>query len=256
MPFRDHFSAQARQYAAFRPTYPPELAAFLAALAPGRELAWDVATGQGQAGRLLAPYFDRVLATDASAAQLASAEPCPGVEFRAAEATDSGLDHRSCDLVTVAQAAHWLDLPRFYGEVRRVLKPGGVIAIWGYVLLETGNAAIDRPLEAFQDETVGPYWPPGREILQARYATVDFPFAPIDAPPFFMRARWTRDDLIGYVSSWSAVARCREQTGGDPLPAFAAEMKNVWPDGKVYDIQWPLYMLVGRASESTRELMD
>lgn len=252
MAFRDHFSAQSRQYAAFRPTYPPELAAYLAEIAPARELAWDAATGQGQAARLLAAHFRRVVATDASAAQLASMAQ-PGredargqIEFRVADAADSGLSDQSCDLVTVAQAAHWFDLPRFYAEVRRVLRPRGVIAIWGYVLLQTGNLDIDERLESFQDNTVGPYWPPGREILQARYATIGFPFERVAAPPFFMRARWTRDDLIGYVSSWSAVARCREQTGADPLPAFAGEMKRAWPDGTAFDIQWPLYMLVGR----------
>ena len=246
MGFRDHFSAQSSLYAAFRPTYPQDLAAFLADQAPGRDLAWDVATGQGQAARLLSAQFRQVLATDASAAQLASAEPCPRVEFRQAEAAHSGLPDSGCDLVTVAQAAHWFDIDKFYAEVRRVLRPRGVIAIWGYVLLKTGNADIDKLLQSFQDETVGPYWPAGREILDARYATLPFPFERIDAPPFVMRARWTRQDLLGYVSSWSAVARYRQQAGADPLPSFEDEMRRAWPDGRAYDIEWPLYLLVGR----------
>lgn len=246
MGFRDHFSAQASQYAAYRPIYPPELAAFLAQAAPGHSLAWDVATGQGQAARLLAAHFERVVATDASAAQIASAEACDRVEFREGEASTSGLDGRSCDLVTVAQAAHWFDIDAFYGEVRRVLRPGGVIAIWGYVLLQTGHKDIDGPLEEFQDVTVGDCWPEGREILNARYATLPFPFERVPAPPFVMRARWTRADLLGYVSSWSAVARFRQRHGADPLPMFAEDLARVWPDDKVYDIEWPLYMLVGR----------
>jgi len=246
MGFHDHFSVQSRQYAAYRPTYPPELAAFLAGAAPRRDLAWDAATGQGQAARLLAAEFRRVLATDASAAQLASADPCERVEFHVGEAADSGLADDSCDLVTVAQAAHWLDLDRFYAEVRRVLRPRGVIAIWGYVLLETRDAAIDRALENFQDVTVGAYWPEGRELLARKYATLPFPFEPVDAPAFFMRARWTRDDLLGYVSSWSAVARYKQQLGADPLPEFAADVRRLWAEGRVIDIEWPLSMLVGR----------
>lgn len=246
MGFRDHFSAQSRLYAAFRPVYPRELAEFLAQAAPGRELAWDAATGQGQAARLLVPEFRRVVATDASAAQIASAEPCDRVEFRVGEATDSGLADHSCDLVTVAQAVHWFDTTAFYAEVRRVLRPGGVIAIWGYVLLQTGHTDIDGRLEQFQDVTVGGYWPEGREILNAKYATLPFPFERVAAPPFVMRATWTRRDLLGYVGSWSAVARYRQQTGADPLPAFAEDLARVWPDGRSYDIEWPLYLLVGR----------
>ncbi len=246
MGFRDHFSAQASQYAAYRPTYPPELAAFLAIAAPGRDLAWDVATGQGQAARLLATEFRQVLATDASAAQLANAESCDGVTFREGEATNSGLGDRTCDLVTVAQAAHWFDISKFYAEVRRVLRPNGVIAIWGYVLLQTGHTEIDGRLQEFQDVTVGEYWPEGREILDAHYATLPFPFEPIVAPSFFMRARWTRDDLIGYTGSWSAVARYRQTHRTDPLSAFAEDLSRVWPDGRTLDIEWPLYLLVGR----------
>lgn len=246
MGFRDHFSAQSSQYAAYRPIYPKELAEFLAQSAPARALAWDAATGQGQAARLLAAEFQRVVATDASAAQIASAEPFERVEFRVGDASDSGLDDRSCDLITVAQAAHWLDTTAFYAEARRVLRPGGVIAIWGYVLLQTGHKDIDGRLEEFQDVTVGSYWPEGREILNSRYATLPFPFEPVPAPPFMMRARWTRVDLLGYVGSWSAVARYRQQTGADPLPPFAEDLARVWPDGTVYDIEWPLYLLVGR----------
>jgi SAM-dependent methyltransferase len=246
MSFNDHFSGQSRQYAAFRPAYPRALAAFLAGVSPGRELAWDAATGQGQAARILATEFRHVLATDASAAQIASAEPCDRVGFRVGDAGASGLAHHVCDLVTAAQAAHWFDLDRFYAEVRRVLRPRGVIAIWGYVLLQTRDARIDRLLEAFQNVGVGSYWPAGREILEAKYQTLPFPFETVAAPPFFTRARWTRDDLLGYVSSWSAVARCRQQTGADPMPAFAEAIARAWPRERVIDIQWPLYLLVGR----------
>jgi SAM-dependent methyltransferase len=246
MGFRDYFSAQSRLYAVFRPTYPRELASFLAGVAPRRDLAWDAATGQGQAACLLASEFQRVVATDASAAQLANADACPGVEFRVGEAAGSGLSDHSCDLVTVAQAAHWFDIEKFYAEARRVLRPKGVIAIWGYVLLQTGNAEIDSALQTFQDETVGEFWPPGREILNARYETLPFPFDPIAAPPFVMRAQWTRGDLMGYLGSWSAVARCREQRGDDPLPAFEELLRRAWPDDTPYNIEWPLYLLVGR----------
>lgn len=247
MAFNDHFSRLARAYADYRPTYPVALAEFLAANAPGRDAAWDCGTGSGQAAGILAGHFGRVFATDASADQIANAAAVTGVSFSVASASDSGLADHSCDVVTVAQAAHWFDLPAFYTEVRRVVRPGGLIALWCYVAIETDSPLVDDCIHEFQYGRVEPYWPAGRELVEARYETLDFPFKRVAAPPFEMTAEWTRDGLLGYISSWSAVARCRQQEGEDPLPALAAELTEVWPDAtEIREIRWPIYMLLGR----------
>lgn len=122
--FADHFSGHAKAYAACRPTYPTGLIEYLASLCAARKLAWDAGTGSGQAAVRLAAHFERVLATDASPEQIGHAQAHQRVEYRLALAHDSGLPSHSADLVTVAQALHWFDLPRFYAEVRRVLRPG------------------------------------------------------------------------------------------------------------------------------------
>src|SRR5437764_2789848 len=122
MEFKDHFSKQAVDYAKFRPRYPKKLFRWLASIAPGTELAWDCATGSGQAAVELAECFDRVIAIDASEKQIANAERHPCVEYRIATAEQSGLEAGSVDVVTVAQALHWFDLQQFYAEARRVLK--------------------------------------------------------------------------------------------------------------------------------------
>ena len=49
--FKDHFSGHASDYSAYRPTYSPELFAWLAEQAPARELAWDCATAWGEPER-------------------------------------------------------------------------------------------------------------------------------------------------------------------------------------------------------------
>src|SRR4051812_19118878 len=126
----DHFSRQAAGYSVYRPSYPDALFDFVAGLAPARRRAWDCATGNGQAAVGLARLFESVVATDASAAQIAHAHRHPRVAYRVAPAESSGLEAGTIDLVTVAQAAHWLDLDAFYEEVRRVLVPGGAIALW------------------------------------------------------------------------------------------------------------------------------
>jgi ubiquinone/menaquinone biosynthesis C-methylase UbiE len=129
MAFKDHFSDRAAGYARARPRYPPQLFSALAGLTGARRLAWDCGTGNGQAAIGLAEHFDRVHATDASAAQLRQAEAHPRIRYEEAPESASGLAGHSADLVTVAQAAHWFDLDAFYREVNRVLRPGGVLAL-------------------------------------------------------------------------------------------------------------------------------
>jgi ubiquinone/menaquinone biosynthesis C-methylase UbiE len=250
MPFADHFSKQADAYAAFRPTYPDSLGAYLAGLFPqgrGETQVWDCATGSGQAATMLARHFDRVVATDASASQVKNAEAAERVEYRVATAEGSGLSGESCDLVTVAQAAHWFDLPLFYAEARRVLKPDGIIALWCYVLMETGHPDVDALIRHLQYERLGPYWPAGRELVEDQYRSLPFPFEAIETPPFEMKVRWTRASVLGYIGTWSAVARCRQVEGVDPLEAFASDLSRAWPRDEPLDIRWPLYLRVGRA---------
>lgn len=140
--FTDHFTAVTSHYARFRPTYPAALFAWLATIAPDRELAWDCAAGNGQATLDLAQYFTRVIATDASRAQIEAAPPCPNVEYRVAPAEASGLSTATISMITVAQALHWFDQDRFHAEVRRVLKPEGVLAAWTYGPLTVDETSV------------------------------------------------------------------------------------------------------------------
>jgi SAM-dependent methyltransferase len=244
--FKDHFSRQAPDYARYRPTYPAELFAWLTNIAPSRGTAWDCGTGSGQAAVGLAAHFEHVIATDPSRKQLEHAEPHPRVEYRAAPAEVSLLDTASVDLVSVAQAIHWFDLERFYTEAKRVLKPGGVIAAWTYTLLDV-EAGIDALLTDFYRNVVGPYWPPERRMVDDRYRSLPFPFAPIAPPAFEIRTDWSRDDLLGYLGTWSATQACIKATGADPLAEFARRLAPLWPDPvQVKTLRWPLHLRVGR----------
>jgi SAM-dependent methyltransferase len=249
--FADHFSSIAPEYATYRPRYPAALFAYLAGLAPRRELAWDCAAGSGQATLDLAPYFRRVIATDASAAQLAAAPAHAQVEYRVAPAEASGLDAASIDLVIVAQALHWLDLDRFYTEVRRVLAPGGVLAVWCYAILRIEPAAIDDAIRRFYSNVVGPYWPPARRLVENGYRMLAFPFDELPAPAFEMVADWTLPQLLGYLGTWSATIRYREAQGHDPVEPLTAELAAQWGRSqRSRRITWPLLLRVGRASHA------
>lgn len=242
-PFADHFSAVSEAYARFRPRYPEALFDWLAAVAPGRRLALDCATGSGQAASGLAERFERVIATDASSEQIEAAASHPRIEYRVARAEASGLSDASCDLVAAAQALHWFDRPAFFAEARRVSLPGGVVAVWGYQRLRTGDAALDAELDRFHDGVVGPYWPPGRELLEGAYRGIDFPFQEIAAPPFAIEARLTLDALAGYFGSWSATERYRRAVGADPVPAFVAGLAPAWGEGR--EVRWPIALRAG-----------
>ncbi|MCQ3922905.1 MAG: SAM-dependent methyltransferase [Rhodocyclaceae bacterium] len=244
--FKDHFSKQAPDYARYRPNYPAQLFAWLARIAPSLGTAWDCGTGSGQAAIGLAAHFGRVIATDPSREQLAHAEPHPRIEYRAAAAEVSPLDTASIDLLTVAQAIHWFDLEKFYAESRRVLKPGGVIAVWTYTLLDA-EAGIDDLLNDFYKNVVGPYWPPERRMVDDRYRSLPFPFAPIEPPAFEIRTEWSRDDLLGYLGTWSATQACMKASGSDPLVEFSRRLAPLWPDpARKKLLRWPLHLRVGR----------
>jgi SAM-dependent methyltransferase len=246
--FADHFSGHAGEYAAHRPSYPPGLIEYLASLCGERALAWDAGTGSGQAALLLADHFDRVLASDASAEQVAHARPHPRVEYRHALAQHSGLPPRSVDLVTVAQALHWFDLPRFYAEVRRVAKPGGIVAAWSY-----GNVRIapevDPVVERFYTGRVGRYWPPERRHVETGYRDLEFPFEEFSPTAWALEAHLTRQEFLAYVATWSSVAKTRKVEGGDPMGDFERELAGAWPvERRRRLVTWPIALRVGRVA--------
>ncbi len=245
MAFKDYFSRQAADYASFRPTYPAELFAYLASLCAETDTAWDCGTGSGQAAIGLADYFQKVIATDPSEKQIASAAPHPRVAYKVAAAEKTSLPPASVDLVAVAQALHWFDLDQFYAEARRVLKPSGVLAAWCYNLPRV-VPEIDPLIEEFYSHTVGPYWPPERRLVEDAYRSLPFPFAEIAAPAFSMAAEWDFQNFVGYLSTWSAIQEFIRQRGMNPLDLLLKALRPLWEDETAPKrITWPFSLRVG-----------
>jgi len=245
--FHDHFSNVAKRYADFRPHYPAALFDYLATLVSRTSLVWDCACGNGQATMDLAERFERVVATDASREQVASARPNTKVEYRVAPAEQSGLPDESVGLITIAQALHWFDLDRFYAEARRVLTSNGVLAAWAYGVNEVEGEAIDELVQNYYSNIVGPYWPPERKLVEEGYRGMPFPFTEITPPIFRMEARWTLEQLLGYFSTWSATNRFIRATGRNPLEALSADLSRVWGDTNFTRlIVWSLTLRLGR----------
>ena len=247
--FNDHFSAISGRYAQARPRYPDALFDWVAAQCAAHETAWDCATGNGQAATGLVSLFSRVIATDASAEQIRHAIAHPRVEYRVARAERSGLEDVSVDLVTIAQALHWLPRAPFYAECRRVLRRGGVLAAWGYHVPLVPHPGLNSAIRHFHDDVIGPWWPPERQLVLDRFTTVDFPFDEIAAPDFEMRHAWTLDAFAGYLRTTSVTQRyMAAHHGVDPVSALVEAIAPLWgPPGGARDVCFPLVLRAGRA---------
>jgi ubiquinone/menaquinone biosynthesis C-methylase UbiE len=245
MTFRDHFSKLAEEYSRHRPTYPEEMFAYLASLAPGKELAWDCGTGNGQAAIGLARWFNRVVATDGSAEQLRQAAQHPRITYLAEQAEKTTIESGVVDLITAGTAVHWFDFDSFYSEVRRVSKEGALVAVWTYHLpvIET---RVDRWLEDFYRVKLAEHWPQRIEYLEKKYRTLPFPFEEIEAPPFSAVAEWDENCLIGFLSSWSASRRYIDVKGEDAFGGLMHELEEVWGKAGSRAIIWPLHFRIGR----------
>jgi SAM-dependent methyltransferase len=222
------------------------LFAWLARQCATKDLAWDCGTGNGQAARALAEHFRHIHATDLSAEQVARAVPDPRIDYRATPAEASGLPDACCDIVTVAQALHWFCHDAFYTEVRRVLKPGGLLAAWTYTLLR-GEPELNVVVEDFYRNTIGPCWPPERRWVDLAYRGMPFPFADIAVPDFEIRLEWTLEDLLAYLRTWSATQRYMKERGADPCVELGVRLREIWPDPQARkSITWPIALRCGR----------
>ncbi|HKR76973.1 MAG TPA: class I SAM-dependent methyltransferase [Rhodanobacter sp.] len=246
MEFKDHFSGHAALYRDARPLPPADWFDWLAGQAPDRTLAWDAGCGNGQASLGLAAHFGRVVATDPSATQIEAAAVHPRIDYCVEPAERSTLAAGSVSLVGVSQALHWFDLDAFHTEVRRVAKPGALLAISAY-----GNCSVGREIDAVERrlyaDTLGPDWPAERALVDAGYRDLPFPFAPVGAPSFMMRADWNLAQFLAYLRSWSATQRHAKRTGRDAVTDVAPELAAAWGDSAtVRAVRWPFFTRVGR----------
>lgn len=243
---KDIFSKQAATYFKFRPESPAELYDFLLKKVNCFETAWDCGTGNGQVAGKLAEYFEMVYATDVSEQQMSHAVKKKNIIYKAERAEQSSLADHSVDLVTVAQAVHWFDFEGFYAEVKRVSKPGGLIALWTYVLLQIDKGPIDELINKIYVNILGEYWDKERKWVDEQYQTIPFPFEEIPTPVFQNKVTWTKEQLLGYLNTWSAAGHFAAQQGYSPVTLIAQDLDALWPDETEKEVTFPIFLRLGR----------
>ena len=223
--------------------------AFLFSCVSQKDAAWDCGTGNGQVAVELAAEFTRVCATDISTAQLQQAARKDNISYRCTRSENTGFPEHTFDLITVAQAIHWFDFDAFYQEVRRVGKPAGVVAVWGYGLTKI-SSHIDALVLEFYTDILGKYWDAERRHIDEAYASVPFPFRRLEAPEFAMNVEWTVDHFIGYLTSWSAVQNYCKSAGDHPVRLIQSRLEQLWRKGEVKEVRFPLFLRAGKVGTS------
>ncbi len=242
---KDNFSTRSDLYAKFRPTYPDELFSFLITQVPQRDTAWDCGTGNGQVAAELTIFFKQVQGTDISQSQLDNAVQLPNIVYTQQLAEHTNFADESFDLITVAQAIHWFKFDEFYNEVKRVLKPQGIIAVMGYGVISI-TPEVNTVVDKLYTDIIGPYWDKERRYIDEHYQTIPFPFKEINCPSFNITRHWTADHLIGYLETWSAVKHYQQQNGTNPLDLIKHDLHRAWGDADGRTVTFPVLLRVGK----------
>ncbi len=247
MEFKDYFSKHAAEYARYRPAYPPELFDYLNSITDNHNRAWDSAAGNGQAALGLAPFFDEVIATDASEKQIINAVQHPKIKYRVAPSESSGIEPNSVNLITVATAIHWFRLEKFYEEVKRVALRGGILAVWNYAEADVNKDVDEIINKKYLYKIIGSYAAPEfwRGINMDK--EIDFPFQRINAPEFKITLNWNLREYLNFIMTWSPTQAYIMANNSNPLEIILDELKTAWGDENEKKlITWKLKLKAGR----------
>ena len=237
---KDNFSRQADLYAVYRPGYPKELFHFILQQVQQRNAAWDCATGNGQSAKELAPYFEKIFATDTSQKQLEHAYPLANIIYSQQPAERTNFPDSSFDLVTVSQALHWFRFEDFYREVKRVSRPDAWVAVWMYSLLRI-SPAIDTLIAHYHFDFLRDYWDKERKYVDDDYQNIPFPFNEIKTPVFESTYYWTMDQLEGYFNTWSALQQFKTKNNYSPVKELISHISAHWT-GEKMQVVFPIHL--------------
>lgn len=272
------------RYNLARPSYPESFYETLFQYHSGkRELAVDIGCGSGFVAFKLLDQFEKVIGTDVSETMISQCNDDPRTKHNqrigflkgSAEKAPEEIEPGSVDMLTGAECCHWVDHPRFFAELYRLLKSGGTLAYWFYrdpyfVGYPKANEIYDNytyqsSVEMHENESyeryMGPYYEqPGHDLLRLFMLEIAVPedlFTDVVRKEYlperhgekegftllYIRRRITLKGFLQYVKSWSAYHTwMRDNAGrGDVAEAFIDELKEElgWDDEQEFDIVFP-----------------
>lgn len=243
---KDLFSQQSQVYAKYRPSYPNGLFDYILSFVKERNTAWDCATGNGQAAQALAEYFAKVEATDISEAQLSNAVQKENIHYQICPAEQTPFPDNTFDLITVATAYHWLQWDAFQKEATRVGKKDCVVAVWAYNIIQCDDKEVNDIILYFYYDVVKKYWDAERRHVEESYANVAFDFTPLPSRNFTIQVGWNKEQLLGYLQSWSAVQHYIDRNGTSPIDLIMGKLNSVWKKDEQKPFAFPLFLRIGR----------
>lgn len=243
---KDLFSEQSKIYAQFRPKYPQELFNYILEFVKEKKITWDCATGNGQAATVLAEYFEKVEASDISQAQISNAIKKQNIEYHVCSAEKTPFRDNSFDLITVAQAYHWLNWKEFHNEATRVGKKNSIITIWTYSTLFSNDEKVNAIIQHFYRDITGPYWNKERRYVDEEYSTVDFDFEELPRKKFQTVVKWNKEQLEGFFQSWSAVRNYIKANNQNPVDLVKKDLDAVWNEEEPKEFYFPIFLRIGR----------
>jgi SAM-dependent methyltransferase len=156
--FQPKFGHAAEQFLRYRPDYPLELYGRILARVPERcrERAIDLGAGTGMVTGRLLPCFREVIAVEPDAQMAAKiAELFPRAVIRIITAEQCGQAQESVDLITIANALHWMDAEHVFANAVRWLRRTGVLAVFDRPLPKAGSRVDAVTKEEFRGRWMG-----------------------------------------------------------------------------------------------------
>lgn len=245
---KDNFSTQSDEYAKYRPKYPTEFFEYLYSLLPTKTNAWDCGTGNGQVAFELSKTFTNVFATDISKSQINNAIKADNIHYSVQPAEKTNFPGQKFDLIIIAQAIHWFEFDKFYSEARRTAKSNSLIAVVGYGRIQI-STEIDKIIDDFYQNFLGIYWDQERRYIDENYKTIPFPFEEIEVPDFVNKLQWTKEHLIGYLNTWSAVKNFIIINKYNPVDCLDEKIRQYWKNQTAKEVQFKLLLRIGKINK-------